>query len=404
MLRRPMYRKLLIATALVGLLLAAATVAFAAHDSADPGEPKAFSMLGLANVQGETVIVDVVVAVGPGQNAAEVARAALREQGARPFDSAEFSTTGLVWDQFSDGTTNPFVIQNYNPANDPTGNGETALTNSQDTWTNVASSLFVLTDGGTTTRCPSLVRECPGRQRYDGNNDVAWLALSGCCTLGVTWFSTSIDEADMALNTKFNWSTSCTTEPGKYDAETVFLHENGHVVGLGHSDVAEAVMYAYYGGPRCDDLHADDEQGISSLYPADGGTPEPTPTPTPTATPSGDEPTATATPTPMPTATPSSGTVSVASITYATTGGPNSDKHLFITVALDPPADGASVSIDLLLNSSFYGSATGTTGTDGTVTFKATNAPSGTYTTTVTDVTAEGLTWDDETPENSFTK
>lgn len=31
MLRRPMYRKMLMATALVGLLLAAATVAFADH-------------------------------------------------------------------------------------------------------------------------------------------------------------------------------------------------------------------------------------------------------------------------------------------------------------------------------------------------------------------------------------
>jgi len=101
-------------------------------------------------------------------------------------------------------------------------------------------------------------------------------------------------------------------------------------------------------------------------------------------------------------------TVSVASITYATTGGPSSDKHLLITVALldnlGNPVSDASVSIDLLLNNVFYGSATGTTGTDGTVTFKAVNAPLGTYTTTVTDVTAAGLTWDGLTPPNLFEK
>jgi len=101
-------------------------------------------------------------------------------------------------------------------------------------------------------------------------------------------------------------------------------------------------------------------------------------------------------------------TVSVSSITYGTEGGRNSDRHLLITVALvddlgDPVAD-ASVSIDVFLDGSLYGSGTGTTGTDGTVTFKTNNAPSGIYTTTVTDVTAAGLSWDSSTPDNSFEK
>lgn len=71
---------------------------------------------------------------------------------------------------------------------------------------------------------------------------------------------------------------------------------------------------------------------------------------------------------------------------------------------LGNPVAGASVSIELYRNGSLYASGTGTTGTDGKVTFKAQNAPSGTYTTTVTNVTATGLTWDGVTPENSFTK
>ena len=102
-------------------------------------------------------------------------------------------------------------------------------------------------------------------------------------------------------------------------------------------------------------------------------------------------------------------TVSVSSITYATEGGKNSDRHLLITVALEDdagnPVAGASVSVEVDCNGNPYSSGTGTTGTDGTVTFKLPNAPSGTYTTTVTDVTATGLTWDGATPEeNSFDK
>ncbi|MCH8062454.1 MAG: S8 family serine peptidase [Chloroflexi bacterium] len=100
--------------------------------------------------------------------------------------------------------------------------------------------------------------------------------------------------------------------------------------------------------------------------------------------------------------------VSVDSITYATEGGKNKDKHLLITVALfdnlDQVVSGASVSIELFLGTSFVASGTGTSGTDGTLTFSLKNAKSGVYTTKVTDVTAEGLTWDGATPANEFPK
>jgi hypothetical protein len=444
------------------LALAAALIALgivssggAADAAAPSGQPTAFSMLGLANVQGEAVVVDVVVAVQPGQNAREVARAALQGQGARPFDSTEFSTTGLVWNQFSDSvTTNDFVTQNYNPGNAPTGAAQTALTNTHATWTNVTTSRFAFQFGGTTTRCPSLVRECDGPQFFDGFNDVAWLRLGGCCTLGVTWFSTSTDEADMALNTNFTWNTN----GQDFDAETVFLHENGHVVGLGHSDVAGAVMEPVYAGVRRA-LHQDDINGVSALYPASttattgtitgtvtssatnsaiSGATVSTDTGQSTTTAANGTYTLTAVPTGSRTVTASATgfgsasqvvsvtdggtatanfslapattgtTVSVSSITYATTGGKTGDLHLLITVALvdnlGNPVSGASVSIDVFRNSSLYGSGTGTTGTAGTVTFQASKAPSGTYTTTVTAVSAAGLTWDGVTPPNSFTK
>jgi hypothetical protein len=106
--------------------------------------------------------------------------------------------------------------------------------------------------------------------------------------------------------------------------------------------------------------------------------------------------------------TSSASSVEVASISYGTTGGKNNDKHLNITVQLSDnlgnPVSGASVSINLNRNGISAGSGTGTTGTSGTVTFVYNNAPSGCYSTTVTDVSATGLSWNGETPTNFFCK
>jgi len=240
-----------------------------------PGKTQIVSAFG--KVPGQDLIVHVLVLVPQGSDKNEIANEAVRQQGARPIDHTEFSLTGLEWTQ-TDNAGNVAVTQNYNPAGDPTG-GLTALLNTHAKWTSVTNSDFAFVDGGLTNNCPSLVRECPGKQFSDGNNDVAWLSLKSKNTLGVTWFNTNTVEADMAMNTKFSWSTDNT---GGIDVETVFLHENGHVIGLGHSDVTGAVMEAVYAGIR-QSLHPDDVCGIQTLYGIPGSecTSEPTPDPTP---------------------------------------------------------------------------------------------------------------------------
>ena len=99
---------------------------------------------------------------------------------------------------------------------------------------------------------------------------------------------------------------------------------------------------------------------------------------------------------------------SVNSINYATSGGKNNDKHLSVTAVvvdnLGSPVISASVSITLSHDSGKSWNGTGTTGTDGAVTFALKNAPSGCYETTVTNVVAEGLTWDGLTPTNGICK
>ncbi|XP_043723245.1 metalloendoproteinase 3-MMP-like [Telopea speciosissima] len=62
-----------------------------------------------------------------------------------------------------------------------------------------------------------------------------------------------------------NWSTN----PGQnmMDLESVAVHEIGHLLGLGHSSVQEAIMYPSISpGVTKRDLHSDDIMGIQYLY------------------------------------------------------------------------------------------------------------------------------------------
>jgi hypothetical protein len=205
--------------------------------------------------------VEILVEVPAGENARKAGDRALEAQGAKrapePPQSAAFTFNGLVWDALP-------VVQSYNPSGEPTAAAATALRNTYGDWSGVSGSRFRIGSGGTTSRCPSLVRECRGPQVFDGFNDVGWARLDRN-TLGVTWFGTSIDEADMAINTRFAWSTGCVNVAGAFDLETVYLHENGHVAGLGHSTDPNAVMFPSYQTARCT-LGADDAAGLAALY------------------------------------------------------------------------------------------------------------------------------------------
>jgi hypothetical protein len=92
-------------------------------------------------------------------------------------------------------------------------------------------------------------------------------------------------EADILFNSSFPWSVSATGDRGRYDLETIALHEIGHLNGLGHSALgetelgaegrkviaAESVMFPIAFGAGIVSnraLRADDVAGISDLYPA----------------------------------------------------------------------------------------------------------------------------------------
>ncbi|KAL5722319.1 hypothetical protein ACHQM5_005855 [Ranunculus cassubicifolius] len=68
------------------------------------------------------------------------------------------------------------------------------------------------------------------------------------------------------LDADENWSTNPTNDM-QTDLESVTVHELGHILGLGHSQVSEAIMFpTYKEGEIKRDLQDDDKQGIHELY------------------------------------------------------------------------------------------------------------------------------------------
>lgn len=130
----------------------------------------------------------------------------------------------------------------------------------------------------------------------DGQTTLGFLARPDLDrVLGATDFlidntTGEIVESDIFFNSAFTWSVAGAGETGRFDLESIILHETGHLFGLGHSSLgetelragggrrviaAEAVMFPIAMSPG--DISgrqpkADDIAGLSQLYPASGFT------------------------------------------------------------------------------------------------------------------------------------
>jgi hypothetical protein len=151
---------------------------------------------------------------------------------------------------------------------------------------------------------------CGGVGGGDGASTVGWgdqpgSVLAVTCTLYS--FSSPFNNAsefDMQIDPNWTWTTGGSPT---IDLQSVVTHEFGHALGLGHTGVSSAVMYASYTqGTLKRTLQADDIAGATAIYGATGGGSTPTNTPTNTPTPGGtSQPTNTPTRTPTPGGSPS---------------------------------------------------------------------------------------------------
>lgn len=152
----------------------------------------------------------------------------------------------------------------------PAGQSREAVLDALSAWSSVEDSPFAFD-------CETKFRSGLGMgERLDGVTDVSlveqgweldpdFLAITLVtydATTGVIW------DADVVLNADDHEFGVGELGAGQFDATSVLTHEVGHLVGLGHSEVQEATMYATSlpGQTSRRSLEADDEQGLLALY------------------------------------------------------------------------------------------------------------------------------------------
>jgi len=369
-----MARKLILSGFMSALLLASVIVySLPAFAQGPDSVGKSQVEHAFGKIPGTDIIVHVAVLVPPGFDKNEVINQALNYQGAKKIEKSEFSLIGgLDWKVLAGG--NNQVDIKYWGLNEPNLaiDGSAILSNAMTTWNNVDAN-FTFTSSGTTDTCPSLVKECI--RDTDGENGFGWLNIKQPNTLGVIYWDLSASEIDIVLST--NKKISWTTDNRNYNVFTVVLHELGHGLGLGHSEVPAAVMYASYHGAMTE-LDDDDECGVKKLY----GTPCLVDDDTPSL--------------------PTLGENSTATVTYNGKGG-----KLKIEIELTDDNDNlvqdTSVTVKLILDGvELSTSYTKDTGTDGVVTWNFVGVPRGDYNTLVTHV--GGALWIGTTIDLGYTR
>lgn len=108
----------------------------------------------------------------------------------------------------------------------------------------------------------------------------------GATTYLIDSVTGEIFEADIFFNTAFPWSVASEGQSGRFDLESIAVHEIGHLLGLGHSAIgetelveaggrrviaAESVMFPISFSPGITSdrtLKADDIAGVGDLYPS----------------------------------------------------------------------------------------------------------------------------------------
>jgi hypothetical protein len=131
-----------------------------------------------------------------------------------------------------------------------------ALYNAMVSWTSVSSDNHSLTYAGTTG----------AGFATDGVNTLSWGSSGLCGSFNGCLALTALDlqsgqvivETDVIFSSDWTWTTNGTN----YDTEAVAAHELGHTLGIHHSEVSTATMWATYFGANERSLETDDRSAI----------------------------------------------------------------------------------------------------------------------------------------------
>jgi hypothetical protein len=148
------------------------------------------------------------------------------------------------------------------------------------TWGAVNGVSFTAEFAGFTT-APPITGDGMTVIGFEAHDDLS-LTL-GETTFGVDSTTGALVEADIFLNSFFDWSVAAGGQSGRYDVQSIVTHETGHLLGMGHSALGEtnltpvgrsviakdAVMFpiAFPPGTILDrTLQQDDRAGLESIY------------------------------------------------------------------------------------------------------------------------------------------
>lgn len=192
-----------------------------------------------------------------------------------PYGAAAFTRGESNWDPLALP-----IVYKINLASAPASIGmdgaRAAVEAGFASWAAPTCTRWRATNGGTTT----LTRARAG----DSERSILWISDSWPpelgdvrSTIGVTtpvWRRGGyFIDADIQFNAVgFRWNN---TGINGVDTQSIATHEEGHFLGLNHSPVGRAVMYASYSGGIKRTLDSDDVNGVCAIYPAEGTVPPP---------------------------------------------------------------------------------------------------------------------------------
>ncbi|MGC1721340.1 MAG: matrixin family metalloprotease [Isosphaeraceae bacterium] len=175
-------------------------------------------------------------------------------------------TYSFMPDGTSVGGTPSALFQTMN-AKFATATWEAAIEKAASVWEAVANiNLALVSDNGSP-------EGCNGDQQDDPRfGDIRIGAVNlGTGALGETFLPPPFNGGTVAGDIFLNSNPIATWNINSaYDLETVAIHEFGHALGLGESQITTACMYAYYNGTK-QSLTTDDIAGIQSVW----GAPQP---------------------------------------------------------------------------------------------------------------------------------